>query len=104
MARLRWTKPAVQDLDDVAEYIALDDPMAASRLVVKTFDKVERLKKFPNSGRRPPELPRTPYREVVVPPPVAYSTGWSVRPSTSSTSCVRNDCFDRTCLIKWTKA
>lgn len=68
MARLRWTKPALQDLDGVAEYIALDDPMAASRLVVKTFDRVERLKKFPSSGRRPPELPRTPYREVVVPP------------------------------------
>ena len=68
MARLRWTKPALHDLDDVAEYIALDNPGAAARLVMKTFNRVERLKKFPNSGRRPPELPRTPYREVVVPP------------------------------------
>ena len=68
MARLRWTKPALRDLDDVAEYIALDNPVAAARLVKKTFNRVERLKKFPNSGRRPPELPRTPYREVIVPP------------------------------------
>lgn len=68
MARLSWTKPALQDLDGVPEYIALDNPMAASRLVVKTFDRVERLRKFPNSGRRPPELHGTPYREVVVPP------------------------------------
>ncbi len=68
MARLRWTKPALRDLDDVAEYIALDNPGAASRLVKKTFNRVERLKKFPNSGRRPPEMLRTPYREVIVPP------------------------------------
>jgi len=68
MARLRWTKPALRDLDDVAEYIALDNPGAASRLVKKTFNRVERLKKFPNSGRRPPETLRTPYREVIVPP------------------------------------
>jgi len=67
MARLRWTKPALQDLDTVAEYIALDNP-TASRLVVKMFDRVERLRTFPNSGKRPPELARTPYREVVVPP------------------------------------
>lgn len=60
---VRWTKPALQDLDKVAEYIALDNPMAASRLVVKTFDRVERPSKFPNSGRRPPELPGTPYKE-----------------------------------------
>ena len=68
MARLRWTKPALRDLDDVAEYIAVDDPVAASRLVTRTFDRVERLKRFPGSGKHPPELPNTPYREVVVPP------------------------------------
>ncbi len=68
MARLRWTKPALRDLDDIAEYIALDNPGAAARLVRKTFDRVERLKKFPKSGRRPPELHRTPYREIIVPP------------------------------------
>ena len=68
MARLRWTEPALRDLDYIAEYIALDNPRAAARLVRKTFDRVERLKKFPKSGRRPPELPSTIYREVVVPP------------------------------------
>ena len=68
MARLIWTEPALLDLDDIAEYIALDDPRAASCYVQKVFDRVARLESHPQSGRRPPELPRSPYREVVVPP------------------------------------
>ena len=68
MARLIWTEPALLDLDEIAEYIALDDPLAASRYVQKVFDRVECLEAHPNSGKRPPELPRFSYREVVVPP------------------------------------
>ena len=68
MARLIWTEPALLDLDEIAEYIALDDSVAAARYVQKVFDRVERLEAHPKSGKRPPELPRTPYREVVVAP------------------------------------
>ena len=68
MARLIWTEPALVDLDEIAEYIALDDPLAASRYVQRVFDRVERLEAYPNSGKRPSELPRTSYREVVVAP------------------------------------
>ena len=68
MARLIWTESALLYLDEIAEYIALDDPLAASRYVQKVFDKVERLEAHPNSGKRPAELPRTSYRKVVVAP------------------------------------
>lgn len=68
MARLIWTEPALLDLNEIAEYIALDDPQAASRYVQKVFDRVERLEAHPQSGKRPPELTRSPYREVVIPP------------------------------------
>lgn len=68
MARLIWTEPALLDLDEVAEYIALDDPQAASRYVQRVFDRVERLESHPLSGKRPPQLTHLPYREVVVPP------------------------------------
>ena len=68
MAEVIWTDPALQELDAVAEYIALDNPAAASDLVQEVFDKTERLKNFPQSGRIPPELPGSVYREVVVPP------------------------------------
>ena len=68
MARLIWTDPALRDLDDIAGYIALDNPQAASRYVRKVFDRVERLEAHSKSGKCPPELPRSNYREVVVPP------------------------------------
>jgi len=68
MARLIWSEPALLDLDEIAEYIALDDPLAASRYVQKVFSRVERLADHPNSGKRPAELPRTSYRELVVVP------------------------------------
>jgi plasmid stabilization system protein ParE len=68
MAEVIWTEPALQELDAIAEYIALDNPAAASDLVRQVFDKTGRLENFPQSGRIPPELPNSVYREVVVPP------------------------------------
>ena len=68
MARLIWTEPALADLDAIADYIALDNPAAASRFVERVFESVERLERFPHSGKHPLEFPRSPYREVVVAP------------------------------------
>lgn len=68
MAEVIWAEPALQELNAIAEYIALDNPAAASRLVEEVFDKTNRLEGFPQSGRIPPELPDSVYREVVVPP------------------------------------
>lgn len=68
MAHLIWTEPALLDLDEIAEYIALDDFSAAQRLMEKVFECAERLESFPESGRRPPELKQTPYREIIVGP------------------------------------
>lgn len=68
MAEVIWTEPALQELDAIAEYIALDNPAAASDLVKAVFDKTERLENFPKSGRIPPELPDSVYRDVVIPP------------------------------------
>ena len=65
MAKIIWTEPALDQLDEIAEYIALDNPVAASELVARIFKKVDRLERFPNSGREPPELPDSIYREVV---------------------------------------
>ncbi|WP_166266797.1 type II toxin-antitoxin system RelE/ParE family toxin [Marinobacter caseinilyticus] len=68
MAEVIWTEPALQELSAIAEYIALDNPAAASRLVEEVFDKTDCLENFHQSGRIPPELPNSVYREVVVPP------------------------------------
>ena len=68
MAEVIWTEPALQELDAIADYIALDKPDAAERLVTKIFELVDRLAQFPEMGRKIPELRRAPYRELVVRP------------------------------------
>lgn len=68
MAEIIWTEPALEQLDEIAEYIALDNPVAAGDLVKRIFKTVDRLKQFPESGREPPELPGSVYREIVSSP------------------------------------
>ncbi len=68
MAEIIWTNPALEDLNDIAEYIALSNLLSAKKLVAKIFDKVERLEAFPESGKKPIELTNLNYREVVVNP------------------------------------
>ncbi len=68
MARIVWAEPALEDLNEIAEYIALDNVEAAKRLVMNIFAAVERLREFPDSGRRPPELSGSRYRELIVGP------------------------------------
>lgn len=68
MAEIVWTTPALEQLDDLAQYIALDKPDAARALVTKVVEAVGRLTEFPLSGRVPDELPNSVYREIVVPP------------------------------------
>ncbi len=68
MARLIWTEPALQDLEQIADYIALDDPMAAKRLVRKVFTKAELLQDFPEMCSVPHDLPDSRYRHLVVSP------------------------------------
>jgi len=68
MAQIKWTEPALNDLNEIAEYIALDKPITAQKLVKKVFESMTRLKEHPQSGRRPPELQDTNYREMIVGP------------------------------------
>jgi plasmid stabilization system protein ParE len=68
MAEIVWTEPALSDLDAIADFIALDDPDAARRLVQRVFDHVEQLAHHPRSGSRPPELKGSRYRQIVEPP------------------------------------
>jgi toxin ParE1/3/4 len=70
MAALIWTEPALQDLDAIADYIALDNPVAARELVRRVFQHVEQLQAHPESGSFSPELRRFShrYRQIVEPP------------------------------------
>ena len=68
MAEVIWTAPALNNLNEVAEYIALSHLLAAKNLVQKVFDKVSRLEVHPESGKKPVELQNLNYREVIVNP------------------------------------
>ena len=68
MAQVIWTEPALQDLDEIAGYIALDKVSAAKILIHQIFSSTERLKKFPKSGRKVPELQDLRYLEIIVKP------------------------------------
>jgi toxin ParE1/3/4 len=68
MARLIWTEPALEDLGQIADYIALDDPKAANRLVRRVFSKAALLQDFPEMCPVARELPDSRYRHLVVRP------------------------------------
>lgn len=68
MAQVIWTEPALSDLNEIADYIALDKFSAAQRLIQQIFSSVERLEQFPESGRIPPELEHSRYREIIIGP------------------------------------
>lgn len=68
MAEIIWSEPAVGDLDAIADYIAVENPVAASALVKRIFERITQLEHHPESGSRPPELGRSRYRQIVEPP------------------------------------
>ncbi len=69
MAEIIWTEPALNDLDAIADYIALDKPDAATRLVQRVFERIQLLIEQPEIGPRIPELrPGSRYRQLVEPP------------------------------------
>jgi plasmid stabilization system protein ParE len=68
MAEVVWSEPALADLEAIADYIALENPAAASELVQRVLAHVEQLAEHPQSGVRVPELGRSRYRQLVQPP------------------------------------
>ncbi len=68
MAEIVWSDPALSDLDAIADYIALENPTAASVIVRRVIEHVGQLAEHPESGSRPQELKRSRYRQIVEPP------------------------------------
>jgi toxin ParE1/3/4 len=68
MAQVVWAEPALNELDAIADYIALDNPTAASELVQRVFRHVDQLILHPDSGSKPRELRGGRYRQIVEPP------------------------------------
>ncbi len=63
--KIIWSPLAVDQIAEIAEYIALDNPVAAEKWVDDIFNSVKRLKKFPKSGCIIPEIQLDNFREII---------------------------------------
>lgn len=68
MVEVIWTEPALNDLDAIADYIALENPDAARELVRRILRHVGQLADHPRSRPKPQELRGWRYRQIVEPP------------------------------------
>ncbi|HRG55154.1 MAG TPA: type II toxin-antitoxin system RelE/ParE family toxin [Lacunisphaera sp.] len=68
MAAVIWTARAVAQLDEIADYIALDKPVAARATVRRIYARVGLLAQAGKLGREVPELPGSDHRMLWVSP------------------------------------
>ncbi len=68
MTRLVWTRPALEDVQQIHDYIARDSARYARAVAEQLFAAVERLAEHPLSGRIVPELGQATVREVIEAP------------------------------------
>ena len=61
--KIKWVRLALNDLDEAGEFIAQDNPKAASRVLKRIWDAVHMLADHPHAGR-PGRVPGT--RELVI--------------------------------------
>lgn len=65
MVEIKWTNHALEELDDIANYISKDSPKYAQILVKQIYEMVSHLKQFPKLGRKVPEYGDPELREVL---------------------------------------
>jgi addiction module RelE/StbE family toxin len=65
MAEIIWTPFALEDLQSIHDYIALDSPNYAIRYIDKLIDKTEILIDYPETGRIVPEFENEFIRELI---------------------------------------
>ena len=58
MAAIAWTEEAQRWLEDIFEYIAADNPQAATRTVQGIYERAQILAAFPEIGHRYQASPR----------------------------------------------
>jgi toxin ParE1/3/4 len=66
--KVRFTRPALGDLQQIYEYISKDNPSAASRVVARLIDRAMALGSAPYQGREADE----PDARVIVVPRFRY--------------------------------
>ncbi len=63
--RVGWSPRALQDLEDIANYIATDSPAYAGNVVRRIMSQIRMLRNFPRAGRKVPEFDDENIRELI---------------------------------------
>ena len=66
MVEVRWTPQAIEDIENIANYIAKDSSKYAIVKVTEFFDAAFILENYPYSGRIVPEVGSKNIRELIV--------------------------------------
>ena len=65
MVQIIWVEKAINDLNEIAEYIAKESPRYADMVVDNIMDKTQLLKEYPEIGRIVPEINQPHIRELI---------------------------------------
>ena len=65
MVRIEWNERALNDLNEIYDYIARDSKNYANLFVKKLYESTQKLKNFPNIGRIVPEVDNPHIREIL---------------------------------------
>ena len=63
--QVNWTRPSLEDLDGIFEFIARDSQFYAQNFVQQIMHAVDRLEVYPKSGRKIPEASGEELREII---------------------------------------
>ena len=64
--RIKWTDPALDDLEGIQAYIAKDSAYYARQFIERIFGATKKLENFPEIGRHVPEAEeRNDVRELI---------------------------------------
>lgn len=65
MTSVVWTRQSIEDVEAIRTFITRDSPKYGALIAEQLTEAVERLGKFPLSGRVVPELRQEAIREVI---------------------------------------
>ena len=66
--RVYWTDNSIEHLLEINEYISLNSPVYAKRVVDRITRRSEQIADFPMSGRKVPEYEAEDIREIIEKP------------------------------------
>lgn len=65
MAEVHWSPQAIADVESIRDFIGRDSPSYGTLQAARIVDAVERLSRFPESGRIVPEFQDATLREIL---------------------------------------